>query len=141
MVSSKKKKDDLKKYREAKAESDRLRGEIAALYSAAERMTTVLKMVPGGGGGGRKIENAIEGIDELAARLGEKQNEAITLRRSIENSISKVSDGRLRILLEYRYIDGMTWDCIADKMGFEDVRWVYRLHGKALSCLTIESHV
>lgn len=139
-MTNQEKKVDLRKYSEAQAAADRLREEIARLYSKAEKMTTTLKLVPTIGGGGRGIESAIEGIGELVDQLSEKQNEANQLRCKIEDAISMVPDGRLRLLLEYKYIDGLTWERIAEKMGFDDVRWIYRLHRKALSGLTIESH-
>lgn len=139
-MTNQEKKAELRKYSEAQAQADRLREGIARLYSKAEKMTTVLKLVPAGGGGDRKIESAIEGIDEIAGCLGEKQSEANRLRRKIEDAIATVSDGRLRLLLEYKYIDGLTWELIAEKMD-TDLRWVYRLHGQALTALTIESHV
>lgn len=134
-MTNQEKKAELRKYSEAQAQADRLREGIARLYSKAEKMTTVLKLVPAGGGGDRKIESAIEGIDEIAGCLGEKQSEANRLRREIEDTISTVQDGRLRLLLEYRYIDGMTWEAIAVKMGLM-LRWVHELHGRALSAIT-----
>lgn len=129
------KKAELRKYRDAEAAADRLREEIARLYSKAEKMTTVLRLVPVGGGDGRKIESAIEDIGELADRLGDKQREANQLRRRMEDAIATVPDGRLRLLLEYKYVDGMTWEQIAEKVGIEQ-RWVYELHGRALSAIT-----
>ena len=135
-MTNQEKKAELQRYGEAQAVADRLREEIARLYSKAEKMTTVLKLVPvGSGDGGRKIESALEGIDELAGRLGEKQTEANQIRHRLEDVISSVPDGRLRLLLEYRYIDGMKWEQIAEKMGLEG-RWVYELHGRALSAIT-----
>lgn len=132
------KKAELRKYRDAEAAADRLREEIARLYSKAEKMTTVLRLVPVGGGDGRKIESAIEGIGELADRLGDKQREANQLRRRMEDAISTVPDGRLRLLLEYKYVDGMTWERIAEKMGMS-VRGTTKMHGRALVEVSISS--
>ena len=102
-------------------------------------MTTAVKLVPSGGAAGRSLENSIEAIDALAGRLGDKRRETVRLRREIEDVIAAVPDGRLRMLLRYRYIDGMTWERIAVNMNFKDVRHVYRLHGSALSLISEKS--
>ncbi len=36
-----------------------------------------------------------------------------------------------KMLLELRYLGGNTWGEVYELMGY-DLRWVYRLHGKAL---------
>lgn len=59
-MTNQEKKAELKKYRDTQAAADRIREEIARLYSKAEKMTTVLKLVPVGGCGDRKIESSIE---------------------------------------------------------------------------------
>ena len=74
----------------------------------------------------------------MPGRLGDKRRETVRLRREIEDVIASVPDGRLRMLLRYRYIDGMTWERIAVNMCM-DARWIRRLHGRALSVLTLES--
>ena len=137
-MTNQEKKAKLNQYREAEAESSRLDQEIIKRYSKAEKMTTAVKLVPGGGEGGRSLENSIEAIDALAGRLGDKRRETVRLRREIEDVIAAVPDGRLRMLLRYRYIDGMTWERIAVNMCM-DARWIRRLHGRALSVLTLES--
>ena len=137
-MTNQEKKAKLNQYREAEAESSRLEQEIIKWYSKAEKMTTAVKLVPGGGEGGRSLENSIEAIDALAGRLGDKRRETVRLRREIEDVIAAVPDGRLRMLLRYRYIDGMTWERIAVNMCM-DARCIRRPHGRALSVLTLES--
>ena len=43
-------------------------------------------------------------------------------------------------MLELYYIDGLTWEDVAQRMGL-DVRWVYRLHGRALLCVKVPEEV
>lgn len=64
---------------------------------------------------------------------------AVALCRQIEAAIDALPDGRQRLLLRLRYIDGRTWEQIAVRMAL-DYRWVLRLHGRALEQLAIESH-
>ena len=55
----------------------------------------------------------------------------VDLKREMATLIERVVDPSHRLLLEMRYLGGNTWEDIAQKMGY-DLRWVYRLHGKAL---------
>ena len=47
------------------------------------------------------------------------------------DAIERLEDIRHVELLKLYYIDGFTWEQVAETMGL-DLRWVYRLHGKAL---------
>jgi DNA-directed RNA polymerase specialized sigma subunit len=47
------------------------------------------------------------------------------------DAIDAVEEARLREVLELYYIDGFTWEQVAQRMEL-DPRWVFRLHGKAL---------
>ena len=58
------------------------------------------------------------------------------LKGEIYRAIRTVEDPTRRLLLEYRYIHGLTWEQVAERMGY-DLRWVHRLHGKALGQLHI----
>lgn len=53
------------------------------------------------------------------------------VKREVNAAIEAVEDVRLRRLLELRYRSYMTWEAIADEMGYE-LRHVYRLHREAL---------
>lgn len=136
-MTNQEKKAKLNQYREAEAESSRLEQEITKWYSKAEKMTTAVRLIPSGGAAGRSLENSIEAIDALAGRLGDKRRETVRLRREIEDVIAAVPDGRLRMLLRYRYIDGMTWTHIERQMGYERTQ-IWRLHGRALESINME---
>lgn len=60
-------------------------------------------------------------------RLADKQ-------REIESNIEKINDSRLEIVLKYKYINGATFEQIADQMGYSRMH-ICRLHGKALKKL------
>ena len=76
-------------------------------------------------------------LAEYIRRIEEKTDLLYDIKREIDEAIEKVPDVRLRRLLKLRYIDFYTWEKIAEKMNY-DLRWVHRLHQKALQ--TIESH-
>ena len=50
----------------------------------------------------------------------------------MEEVIEKVDDVTCRTLLRHKYINGETFEAIAEKMCY-DVRHVYRLHKKAIN--------
>ena len=43
-----------------------------------------------------------------------------------------VEEDKLREVLELYYIDVFSWEQVAQRMGYKDVRWVQELHGRAL---------
>ena len=57
------------------------------------------------------------------------------------DAIRAVEEPRLAELLELYYIDGLTWERVAERMGFVDVRWVYVLHGRALRLVKVPEGV
>ena len=82
-----------------------------------------------------------KGLDEIVIRYEEicgkyekqlKRYQQETI--AIENAIEGVQDPRLRLILRYKYMDGLKWETIADLMHYE-VRQIYRLHGEALQAL------
>lgn len=61
-----------------------------------------------------------------------ERKEALDLKVEIRRTIHKVEDLKLRSVLTYRYLIGMRWEEIADKMCF-GLRHIQRLHGQALN--------
>ena len=82
-----------------------------------------------------------KGLDEIVIRYEEicgKYEKQLRIYQketiAIENAIEGVQDPRLRLILRYKYMDGLKWETIADLMRY-DVRWIYRLHGEALRAI------
>ena len=114
--------------------------ELQRLKSRAEKITSSVSGMPKGGNQGDRLQLAVDRICELEERLNGKIDAAVKRRKEMEAAITTVEDKTLQLLLQYRYIDGMTWEQIAVKMNY-DYRWTLRLHGRALTRLTIESHI
>ena len=96
----------------------------------AERRTAVYRDTPGGG---RRCSSSVE---EYVAKIIDLEidrriDEYVDLTREIEAAIDRIPDGRYRDVLRFRYVNGWTWEKIADEMGYDE-RWVRRLHGWAL---------
>ena len=139
-MTSQEKKEILLQYRAAEREEKRLEVEIQRWRSRAEKMTSGYGGTPSGGGDGRSLENTMARIDDLTRQLAQRLDRLVTLRQKIVTAIDSVPDPKQRELLRLRYIDGLTWGKLAVVMGYDDLRWIYRLHGRALEQMTIESH-
>ncbi|MCD8087118.1 MAG: hypothetical protein LUE22_00820 [Oscillospiraceae bacterium] len=121
----------LQRYREAGRQAARLEQEIARWKAQSQRLTASYGTAPPGGGNGRSIEAAVTHVDELTRELSAQVEALLALRREVETAISAVEDARHRELLRCRYIDGQTWEQIAEAMAY-DIRWIYKLHRSAL---------
>ena len=112
----------------------RLEEEIVLWKSRAERVTASYSLAPSHGSDSDKMQTAVIKILELESELYTRLVDATELRRNIQVAIDMVEDARLRNLLEYRYIDELGWEKIAEKLSVE-WRHVLRLHDTALKCI------
>jgi len=132
-VTNQEKKRWLRRYRGMKGRSRWLRAEIARWRAAAERCTTSFSLSRGAGSDDR-LQRAIDRIDELERQLLDQIAANAEECRLIEAAVAAIGDDRLREVLERRYIEGLRWEEIAERMGYAD-RHVRRLHGDALTAL------
>lgn len=139
-MTNKDKKKWLLEYRKLDQDIERDMEELQRWKSRAEKITSSVSDMPKGGNQGDRLQLAVDRICELEERLNGKIDAAVKRRKEMEAAIATVEDRTLQLLLRYRYIDGMTWEQIAVKMNY-DYRWILRLHGRALTRLTIESHI
>lgn len=79
-----------------------------------------------------KVGMAVAKIATLEQEINAEIDELIRVKAEIEHTISAVADERLRLILIARYINGNRWEQIAVMQNIE-LRWLYRLHGRALS--------
>ncbi len=132
------KKAYLRRYGDNEREIKRLEEEIARWESRAEKVTASYSLAPAHGADGDKVQVAIDNIAEVKAMLYDRLTDATELRRSIQVAIDTVEDGRLRNLLEYRYIDGMTFERIAVNENFS-WRHAKRLSARAIEAINFEN--
>lgn len=139
-MTNQEKKQYLLQYRNNESEISRTIEELTRWESRARRVTSGWSDLSSGTSNqGDRIQTCVEKIIEMQNKLAEQIDRGVALREDIEKAIGAVADDRLRLLLRYRYIDGYTWERIAVELII-DYRWALRLHGRALTQLTIESH-
>ena len=77
------------------------------------------------------MENAVLKLIDLEHEINADIDRLVDLKRELNALIMAIDNHAYRIVLELRYLNGNTWEEIAGIMGY-DLRWIYRLHGKAL---------
>lgn len=134
-MSNKDKIKYLKRYINLDREIDRKLEEVARLRSKLTRVTEVFTAEPRGGGSIRgKTENIIAKIVDLEKEIDADVDRLISIRDNIKAIIEAVEDDREKLLLQYRYLDGRTFEEIAVQMHYS-WRQIHRLHSKALTNL------
>lgn len=107
---------------------------LQQLRSQAQRITATYKAVPGGGGYGSGRTEVIAQIGQLEDRVkadSERLQEELV---RVQFMIDSLENFQERIVLQYKYVNGWTFERIATKMRY-DVRHVKRLHKNALKKL------
>lgn len=129
----------LRRYRDAQRTMRRLLEELQQLRAEAASVSQALSGMPSGGGDGQAIPRAVERIDDAERRLASAYGTALAERCRVKDAIDTVPDPLRRDILTRRYILGQRWERIAADLD-RDLRWVLRLHHRAVDELTIESH-
>lgn len=125
----------LKRYITLDREIDRKLEEVSRLRSKLTRITEVYSTEPRGGGSiYGKTEEILAKIVDLEKEIDADIDRLISIRDNIKAVIESVEDDRERLLLQYRYLDGKTFEWIAAEMNYS-WRQIHRLHSQALTNL------
>lgn len=136
-MDSAEKKEYLKRYRYACDRTDALTAEIHMLNARLRKVTTSYNACGGSGStDADKLTNGTSRLIELKEKLARELDELAFVREEVTDAINAVSEERLRLVLYRRYILGQRWERIAADMD-RDIRWIYRMHGRALQMLVV----
>lgn len=108
---------------EATERVERLRARLEA-----GRLSSVTGMPRGGSS---DWTATVDSLIELEQRVNARVREMCRLKRLAQEAIDRVEEARLREVLELYYIDGYTWEQVAERMHYSR-RNVTTLHGVAL---------
>ena len=78
------------------------------------------------------MENAVVKLIDLEHDINKDIDRLVDLKREIMKFVEELENPDYKLLLESRYLNLMTWEPIAEMMGYS-VRQILRIHGKALS--------
>lgn len=127
-------KERLKKYQAIKAERKQLETMLeeieAPLYDPKAQQLTGMPHAPSSAGSGSAQERMADRTMELRTYYTEKIAELRDEQLRIEKAIDSL-DPMARLLLRYKYIDGMTWEAVCCAIGYS-WRQTHRLHSEAL---------
>lgn len=106
--------------------------QVQSLRDLAEKATTTLSDMPRNPSPNiHRMQDFIAKALDLESEINADLCHLIDTKREIVTVIKCVENRELQTLLEMRYLCFKTWEEIAVEMHF-DLRWVYRLHGRAL---------
>ena len=78
-----------------------------------------------------------EVMGDLEGLLKKQTKLQIALTRAVGDTaalLDKLTDNKQLLIMHYRYVSGVSWSVIADRVGVSE-RHVYRLHDKAVDYL------
>lgn len=127
------KKEFLRSYRQHVRRIHRINAEIAELREM--KLHPSMKPddgMPHGSGGQGDLSTYAAQLDDMVRELQQERYLRIKTYQAIAHQIRRMKSGNESDVLFYRYIKGLDWWEIAEKMGYSE-RWIYKLHGKALA--------
>lgn len=126
----------LSRYRRLNERIDRLLEEQRRWRERALKITPTLSQAPGGSESGSPVERPMDKVLEIEEEINREIDELQTVRQEIRAALNQLEDENLKLLMEYRYIDGLTWEQIAVEMHYSYMQ-ICRLHGKALQTIML----
>lgn len=128
-------KQELQQYGAIKREMEQIGEELARLKSSimSARGQIITDMPRGGTGDGDGMSKSVIKMIELETRYQDMLADLCVKQIDIEQALEVLNPTERR-LMRYRYIDGLTWEVIADKMDYS-YQWVCELHNRAIKTL------
>ena len=100
-----------------KREISNIEYRIAELEAKATDISAKITGMPHSGKSGDKIGSIVSQIDCYKSALKKKLAECTSELIRLNEYISACPDSFTRQILEYRFIDGMSWNQVADQIG------------------------
>ena len=123
----------LRRYRALVIQQESLQRAINAAYDRAVSCTVRLKPihVTGGGGVYDRMAEDVSRIADETEKLRDAKAKVDAALGEILTAINAVPDEMQKTVLILRYVEGLDWISLADRIGYE-ISNTYILHGRAL---------
>jgi len=106
--------------------------QVASLRELSRKATATLSDMPHNPTKNvHSMEGIIVKIVDLENEINRDIDDLVDLKRDVVALIKEIKNPEYQTLLELRYLSFKTWEQVAVIMRY-DLRWIYRLHGKAL---------
>jgi len=79
-----------------------------------------------------QMENSTVKIIDLENEINSDIDRLLQIKTELSRFIARVDDPAQKLILELRYLDGLSWEDVSTTLGY-NLRWVFRIHRKALS--------
>ena len=96
---------------------DRDSEKLAELEAKLQPGGASIDGMPRNHNGENKIESIVPLIIELKAHIAERQEQCIREQIEIEKYIQTVEDYQIRLIISYRFIDLLSWQQVACRIG------------------------
>lgn len=127
-------KEELKEHYRLKQETVELEETIKKLQLQAQSVSaTKITGAPAGSGSPDKIADNLSRIEKLIQYYQQKLEKLLIQQKRIEEAIESLPTNE-RLLMRYRYIDGLDWIDVAAKMNYS-WKQTHRIHARALERL------
>ena len=130
-AQNERKKNYLRQYQETVRRVARIEAEIQEVRAMKMSISVAGNDGMPRGSGQGDLSSYAARLDGLERKLISERYMRIKLYEDIAMQIEKLSNTNEKDVLFYRYIKGLDWYDIADKMNYTE-RWIHELHGKAL---------
>ena len=130
------KKKALGEYLEVKKEWGYWARKVAELEPLDLYRSPSLSGMPGGGSAGNQIEAAVVELETAREHKAEAKTRMEAARARVMAIIQTAPEADQRVLLMRRYIDGQSWDDIAEAEG-KSRTWATNTHGTAMKLITL----
>lgn len=130
-AENEKKKEYLRSYLVHVRRIRRIEAELAELRSMKVSGSVKMDGMPHGSGQGDLSGYAAE-LDMLEQKLLRERYHRILTYKEIAAQIKALKSENEKDVLFYRYIAGLDWWEIAEKLQYSE-RWIHKLHGRALT--------
>ena len=129
------KKEYLREYRQHVRRISRIEAELSELRAMKTAISVNNDGMPHGSGQNDMSGYAAE-LDRLERSLLEERHRRVYAYNDVVKRIKSLRRENELDVLFYRYIKGLEWWEIAEKMGYSE-RQIHRYHGKALAHITV----
>lgn len=131
-------KTSLENYRDTAKLAENLYELLERIKARAERSTGAYCATAGSKGtAGDKVGNGVVNIDAIAMRYNEVLDRFVHDQIEVNAAIMELEDPRLLNLMACRYLMGMEWAEVAQRIGYSE-QSCYRLHNEALEAMGIK---
>ena len=123
----------LRRYRALVVQQESLQRSIDAAYDRAYSCTQRLKpiRVQGGGGAYDRMAEDVSRIADETEKLREAKAKVDAALADVLTAINAVQDEMQRTVLLLRYVEGLEWIAISERIHYEE-RQTFVIHGRGL---------